>query len=252
DPHARSHGSARPDYPRTPERRPPRRQGVHHRRRTQAAEEAGCSGPRPPQTTIWTHERHAPEDAAGSHYGSDGAGTGINTPRIQRNLPKKEKGESHMKGLNLKFALVAGLAAAFTLPAVAGTTTYQIDPRHSSADFGVTHLMISTVRGEFHGVNGTIVVDDGNIGNSTVNVTIDATTVDTREPDRDKHLKSDAFFDVGKYPTITFKSTKVEKNADGSLKITGDLTIRGVTKSVVLNSSAPKPPIQDPSALHRT
>jgi len=157
-----------------------------------------------------------------------------------------------MRALNLKFALATGLAAAFTLPASAGTTTYQIDPRHSSADFGVTHLMISTVRGEFHGVNGTIVVDDGNIGNSTVNVTIDATTVDTREPDRDKHLKSDAFFDVGKYPTITFKSTKVEKNADGSLKITGDLTIRGVTKSVVLNSSAPKPAIKDPWGLERT
>jgi len=157
-----------------------------------------------------------------------------------------------MKGLNLKFALAAGLAAVFTVPAVAGTTTYQIDPRHSSADFGVTHLMISTVRGEFHGVNGTVVVDDANIGNSRVNVTIDATTVDTREPDRDKHLKSDAFFDVSKYPTMTFKSTKVEKNADSGLKITGDLTIRGITKSVVLTASAPKPAIKDPWGLERT
>jgi len=157
-----------------------------------------------------------------------------------------------MKGLNLKFALVAGLAAGFTLPAVGGTTTYQIDPRHSSADFGVTHLMISTVRGEFHGVNGTIVVDDANIGNSSVNVVIDATTVDTREPDRDKHLKSDAFLDVAKYPTMTFKSTKVERNPDGSLKITGDLNIRGVTKPVVLTASAPKPPIKDPWGLQRT
>ena len=157
-----------------------------------------------------------------------------------------------MKALNLKFALAAGLAAVFTLPASAGTTTYQIDPRHSSADFGVTHLMISTVRGEFHGVTGTVVVDDANIANSTVNVTIDATTVDTREPDRDKHLKSDAFFDVTKYPVITFKSNKVEKNADGSLKITGDLTIRGVTKSVVLSSSVPKPAIKDPWGLQRT
>ena len=157
-----------------------------------------------------------------------------------------------MRALNLKFALAVGLAAAFTLPASAGTTTYQIDPRHSSAEFGVTHLMISTVRGEFHGVTGTVVVDEADIGNSTVNVTIDATTVDTREPDRDKHLKSDAFFDVTKYPVITFKSTKVEKNADGSLKITGDLTIRGVTKSVVLTTSAPRPAIQDPWGLRRT
>jgi polyisoprenoid-binding protein YceI len=157
-----------------------------------------------------------------------------------------------MRALNLKFALAAGLVVVFALPASAGTTTYQIDPRHSSADFGVTHLMISTVRGEFHGVTGTVVVDDANIGNSTVNVTIDATTVDTREPDRDKHLKSDAFFEVANYPAITFKSTKVEKNADGSLKVTGDLTIRGVTKSVVLNSSVPKPTIKDPWGLQRT
>jgi len=96
------------------------------------------------------------------------------------------------------------------------------------------------------------VVDDSNIGNSSVNVTIDATSVDTREPDRDKHLKSDAFFDVAKYPTMTFKSTKVEKNSDGSLKITGDLTIRGVTKNVVLTASAPKPAIKDPWGLQRT
>lgn len=157
-----------------------------------------------------------------------------------------------MKGLNLKFALTAGLATVFTLPASAGTTTYQIDPRHSSAEFGVTHLMISTVRGEFHGVTGTVVVDDANIANSSVNVTIDATSVDTREPDRDKDLKSDRFLDAAKYPTITFKSTKVEKNADSSLKITGDLTIRGVTKTVVLTSTAPKPAIKDPWGLQRT
>jgi polyisoprenoid-binding protein YceI len=157
-----------------------------------------------------------------------------------------------MKGQFLKLTALAGLAVGLSLPASAGTTTYQIDPRHSSANFAVTHLMISTVRGEFHGVNGTIVVDDSNVGNSSVNVTIDATSVDTREPDRDKHLKSDAFFDVTKYPTMTFKSTKVEKNADGSLKVTGDLTIRGNTKSVVLTATAPKPAIKDPWGLQRT
>jgi len=85
-----------------------------------------------------------------------------------------------------------------------------------------------------------------------VDVTIDATTVDTREPDRDKDLKSPNFFDVAKYPTITFKSTKVEKNADGSLKITGNLTIHGVTKTAVLNATAPKTPIKDPWGLTRT
>ena len=151
-----------------------------------------------------------------------------------------------------KLGILAGLAAAIAMPASAGTTTYQIDPRHSSAGFGVTHLMISTVHGEFHGVTGTVVVDDTDIGKSTVNVTIDATSVDTREPDRDKHLKSEAFFDVAKYPAITFQSTKVERNADGTLKVTGDLTIRGVTKTAVLTATLPKAPIKDPWGLQRT
>ena len=157
-----------------------------------------------------------------------------------------------MKGPFLKAGMLAGLAVAIALPASAGTTTYQIDPRHSSAGFGVTHLMISTVRGEFHGVTGTVIVDDSDISKSSVNVTIDATTVDTREPDRDKHLKSEAFFDVAKYPTITFQSTKVEQNSDGSLKVTGDLTIRGVTKSAVLTATLPKALIKDPWGLQRT
>ena len=157
-----------------------------------------------------------------------------------------------MNGPFAKLGMLAGLAAAISLPASAGTTTYQIDPRHSSAGFGVTHLMISTVRGEFHGVTGTVVVDEADISKSTVNVTIDATTVDTREPDRDKHLKSEAFFDVAKYPAITFQSTKVERNNDGNLKVTGDLTIRGVTKMAVLTATLPKAPIKDPWGLQRT
>jgi polyisoprenoid-binding protein YceI len=83
-------------------------------------------------------------------------------------------------------------------------------------------------------------------------VTIDASTVDTREPDRDKDLKSPHFLDVAKYPSISFKSTKVEKGATGRLKITGDLTIHGVTKSVVLDVAEPSPPIKDPWGLQRT
>ena len=157
-----------------------------------------------------------------------------------------------MKSLKMKLALLAALAAGISLPASAGSTTYTIDPAHSSANFSVTHLMISKVPGQFHGVNGTVVVDDKDFSKSSVNVTIDANTVNTNEPDRDKDLKSANFFDVAKYPTITFKSTKVEKNADGSLKVTGDLTIHGVTKSVVLNATAPKAPIKDPWGLTRT
>lgn len=151
-----------------------------------------------------------------------------------------------------RMVVALGLTGMLCLPAFAGTTTWQIDPKHSSAQFAVTHLMISTVRGEFHQVNGTAVYDDVDISKSSVNVTIDASTVDTREPDRDKHLMSPDFFDVAKYPTITFKSTRVEPAGPGRLKVTGDLTIRGVTKQAVLEVTAPKPAIKDPWGLQRT
>ncbi len=151
-----------------------------------------------------------------------------------------------------RLAVAAGLLTAMALPASAGTTTWQIDPRHSSAQFGVTHLMISTVRGEFHGVNGTVVLDDKDITKSTVDVSIDATSVDTREPDRDKHLKSADFFDVANYPAIAFKSSKVEQVSPGQLKVTGDLTIRGKTRQVVLNVDGPKSPIKDPWGQQRS
>jgi polyisoprenoid-binding protein YceI len=162
------------------------------------------------------------------------------------------KGKTKMKVCVSRIVIAAGLAGLLSLPAFAGTTRWQVDPKHSSAQFAVTHLMISTVRGEFHQINGTVVVDDADISKSYVNVTIDATTVDTREPDRDKHLMSPDFFDVAKYPSMTFKSTKVESNGPDKLKVTGDLTIRGVTKQVVLDVTAPKPPIKDPWGLQRT
>ena len=157
-----------------------------------------------------------------------------------------------MKSNFNRLAVMTALATVLVLPASAGTTTWQIDPQHSSAQFAVTHLMISTVRGEFHGVKGTVLLDDQDITKSTVNVTIDATSVDTREPARDNHLKSPDFFDVAKYPSMTFKSTKVEQVAPGELKVTGDLTIRGVTKQVVLSVDGPKAPIKDPWGLQRS
>jgi len=157
-----------------------------------------------------------------------------------------------MTGLVGRITLGVVAASALSLPLLAGTTTYQIDPKHSDAQFAVTHLMISTVRGEFHGINGTVVYDDADVSKSSVNVTIDATTVDTREPDRDKDLKSDHFFDVANHPTMTFKSTRVESAGPGKLKVTGDLTLRGVTKPVVLEVTVPKAPIKDPWGLQRT
>jgi polyisoprenoid-binding protein YceI len=151
-----------------------------------------------------------------------------------------------------RFVMSSAAGALFALPLFAGTTTFQVDPRHSDAQFAVTHLMISTVRGEFHGINGTVVYDDSDVSKSSVNVTIDATTVDTREPDRDKHLKSADFFDVVNHPAITFKSTKVETDGDGKLKVTGELTIRGNTKPAVLEVTVPKAPIKDPWGMQRT
>jgi len=145
-----------------------------------------------------------------------------------------------------RIGVTTGLAAVLSLPACAASSEWRIDPQHSSAQFAVKHLMISTVRGEFHGVTGTANWDDQDITKSTVDVTIDAATVETREPKRNAHLKSPDFFDVAKYPAITFKSKKVEQAAPGKIKITGDLTIHGVTKEVVLDVDGPTPPIRDP------
>lgn len=145
-----------------------------------------------------------------------------------------------------RMLLTAGLAGALAMPSFAAAATWQIDPQHASAQFAVKHLMISTVRGEFHGVSGTVVWDDKDVTKSSVDVTIDTTTVDTREPKRNEHLKSDAFFDVAKYPKMTFKSKKVEQAGAGKLKITGDLTIRGVTKEVALDVDGPAATIKDP------
>src|SRR5260221_143234 len=138
------------------------------------------------------------------------------------------------------------LGAALSLPAAAATSTWQIDPNHSAAEFAVRHLAISTVRGAFTKVRGTVQLDDKDISKSTVDVPIDAASVDTRVPDRDKDLRSDHFFDVEKYPTLSFKSTKVEQVEAGKLKVTGDLTIHGVTKQVVLEVEGPTTPVKDP------
>jgi len=138
------------------------------------------------------------------------------------------------------------LAATLSLPAAATTSTWQIDPNHSSAQFAVRHLGLSTVRGAFTKVNGTIQFDDKDITKSSVDVTIDAASVDTRVDGRDKDLRSDHFFEVEKYPTLTFKSTKVEQVEVGKLKVTGDLTIHGVTKQVVLDVEGPTAAVKDP------
>jgi polyisoprenoid-binding protein YceI len=145
-----------------------------------------------------------------------------------------------------RIAILAGLAAVFSLPAAAATSEWKLDSPHSSAQFAVRHLTISTIRGAFTKVSGTVQLDDKDITKSSVEVTIDAASVDTRVPDRDADLRSDNFFDVARYPTIAFKSKKVEQVATGKLKITGDLTIHGTTKEVVLDVDGPTAPIKDP------
>jgi polyisoprenoid-binding protein YceI len=145
----------------------------------------------------------------------------------------------------------AALAVILSVPAAAATSAWQIDPAHTAAQFAVKHMMISTVRGEFKAVTGTVVWDDQDITKSTVNVTIDATTVNTGEPKRDADLRSDHFFEVAKYPTIMFKSTRVEPAGAGKLSVTGDLTIHGVTKQVVLDVVGPSPAIKDPAGNTR-
>ena len=156
-----------------------------------------------------------------------------------------------MRHLLARLAAASLLSATLTLPAPAATSTWQIDPAHTAAGFSVKHMMISTVRGKFKGVTGTIIWDDQDLNKSTIEVTIDANTVDTTEPKRDADLKSPNFFDVAKYPTITFKSKKIEQVSAGKLKVTGDLTIHGTTKEVVLDVEGPTGPVKDPWGMTR-
>jgi polyisoprenoid-binding protein YceI len=123
--------------------------------------------------------------------------------------------------------------------------TYQIDPSHSSANFSIKHMMIAKVHGGFEKISGKFVYDKANPAQSIVDVTIEASSINTRDAGRDGHLKSADFFDVEKYPTITFKSTRVEK-AGSDLKIVGDLTIHGVTNSVTLDVEGPTDELKDP------
>lgn len=129
---------------------------------------------------------------------------------------------------------------------LAVATTWNIDSVHSSAQFKVKHMMISNVKGEFTTITGALKYDSENVANSYVEASIDATTISTRDPQRDAHLKSADFFDVEKYPVLTFKSTRVLKKADGDLSVAGDLTIHGVTKNVIFEVEGPSAPTKDP------
>lgn len=142
------------------------------------------------------------------------------------------------------FTLIAALALAATAAAQAGP--WQIDPNHTAAQFAVKHLRVSTVRGAFTKVSGSATYDPADPSKTSLQATIDANSVDTRVEMRDNDLRSPRFFDVQKYPTITFHSKKTKVAGPGKLLITGDLTIHGVTKEVVLNVDGPSAPIKNP------
>jgi polyisoprenoid-binding protein YceI len=124
--------------------------------------------------------------------------------------------------------------------------SYEIDPAHSHLQFSVRHLMVTNVRGTFTGVKGTVVYDPQNPAATTLEATIDANTIYTGEAQRDAHLKSPDFLDTAKFPVITFKSTKVEKVGDGEFKVSGDLTVHGVTKPVMLDVQEVSEEAKDP------
>jgi len=147
-----------------------------------------------------------------------------------------------MKSWISKTAIAIALAVA--LPVLAHADTWQIDPPHTNVQFAVRHMMISNVKGQFQKTSGTITTNGNDPASATIDATIDASSIDTRVDRRDAHLKSPEFLDVAQFPTITFKSTKVEADGPNKWKVTGDLTLHGVTKPVVLDVEGSGPPIQ--------
>jgi polyisoprenoid-binding protein YceI len=150
-----------------------------------------------------------------------------------------------------RFFLGLTISLFLAASAAAQAGVWQIDPNHSSAQFSVRHLGVSTVRGAFTKVSGSANYDPAALSKTTLEATIDASSVDTRVEARDNDLRSPNFFDVEKYPTITFHATQVKSAGDGKLQITGNLTIHGVTKEVALDVDGPSGPIKDPKGNQR-
>lgn len=148
--------------------------------------------------------------------------------------------------MNRRFLLTALFALFLAASASAQVETWKIDSNHTASQFAVRHLAISTVRGQFTKTSGTVSYDPRDPAKTVIDVTIEAASVDTRVEARDKDLRSANFFDVEKYPTLTFKSTRTVAAGPGKLKITGDLTIHGVTREVVLEVEGPTDLIKDP------
>jgi polyisoprenoid-binding protein YceI len=142
-----------------------------------------------------------------------------------------------------RLAILSGILALAAPLAMAQTSAWATDPAHSEVDFSIRHGGVSNVHGRIGGVKGTLVYNEADVTKSTVTVTIDVTTVDTGEPKRDAHLKTDTFFDVAKFPTATFTSSSVVKNGS-KLTVNGNLTLHGVTLPVVLDVEGPSTPVE--------
>jgi polyisoprenoid-binding protein YceI len=144
-----------------------------------------------------------------------------------------------------RIGIVSAIALLANLSAIAQTSTWNIDPAHSTAQFAVRHLAISNVTGSFTKVTGSVVLNENDITQSRVSASIDVSSVDTRVEARDKDLRSPNFFDVEKYPTIEFKSKRIVSSG-GKLQVIGDLTIHGTTREVTLDVDGPTPELTDP------
>jgi len=139
---------------------------------------------------------------------------------------------------------VLALAALGSAP-FAQSIEWRIDPAHSSAQFQVRHMMVSTVRGTFSKMTGSIQYDPSNLSKIAIDATIDASSVDTHEASRDSDLRGPDFFDVNKFPNLSFKSKRAESAGPGKIELTGDLTMHGVTKEVVFDVEGPSAPMND-------
>ena len=135
--------------------------------------------------------------------------------------------------------------ASPAVPKIA-TTTWKIDPVHSVAEFKVRHMMVSNVKGQFTGLSGVLTLNEEDVTKSRVQVSVDAATISTRDSQRDAHLKSADFFDVEKFPELSFESTRVSRNGDGELTVAGKLTIHGTTQEVVFGVEGLASPAKDP------
>lgn len=143
-------------------------------------------------------------------------------------------------------AVAAAATMAFVPAGAARASEWQVDPDHTTAQFSVRHMMVTSVSGHFERITGTVNLDDKDPSRSAIEVNIDAASITTRNAKRDAHLKSPDFFDVAKHPKITFKSTKVQKVGKDRYNVTGDLTMRGVTHPVTLAVVGPTAPVKNP------